>query len=652
MHRIRRVAAVALAVSLTPSLRAAKSPTWVEVRTPNFVVVSNAGEKQARIAALQFELIRSVFRESVKGANTHPNPEVTVLAVKDSASVRELLPEYWTNGRPHPSGAFISRFNQFFAVIDLSARGANPYRTLYHEYYHAITVPYFPNMPLWLSEGMAEFYGHTQIQQKTAVIGQTDPMLLQQLRSSTLIPLDVLFKVDRSSPYYNEESKTTLFYAESWGLIHYLMLADRTEHQAMLNAYLDALDQGKSEDEAAAVFGDLKKLQSDLLAYAKGRNFIFLEEPSNAKIEEAQLQARVLSEAEAEAYQGGFAVVRNRLPEATEQLRHALQLDPNLDLAYQYLAMCQFFDGKINEAVGSASKAISIDPKNPFTHYFRAFLDLKSPALVPDDTQIEDDLRQAIALNPEFGPAYALLATYLAEDEDSLQESLALAQKAVSLEPGNSLYQLDLAQVLLRMGKFDEATLAGAQASVWARNPKDKANAETFMEELQQAREQQIAMAAIEAGGPTTAEEPRADDFSSLNASPEKVPLPPPSKPDPTVARKSTDFQMQASVSILSAAFGYDFAPYLRNVVDALRTTLAANVTQGLVNRQRTLSLEFVILKNGKLAGVRVSSTSGNAALDGASRTGVASSSLPALPRGFKGQYLQLHLGLVYTPSP
>jgi tetratricopeptide (TPR) repeat protein len=651
MRHIRTVVVIVLFALVISSSFAAKSP-WVEVRSPNFLVVSNAGEKQARNTALQFELIRSVFRESVKGANTHPNPVITVLAVKDSASVRELLPEYWTNGRPHPSGAFISRFNQFFAVIDLSARGANPYRTLYHEYYHAITVPYFPNMPLWLSEGMAEFYGHTHLQQKTAVIGQTDPVLLQQLRSNALIPLDVLFKVDRTSPYYNEEVKTTLFYAESWGLVHYLMLADRTEHQSTLNAYLDALDQGKSEEEAATLFGDLKKLQSDLQAYAKGNNFVYLEEPSTARLDESALQVRPLSEAETEAYQGGFAVVRNRLPEATELLQHAVQLDPNLALAYQYLAMCQFFDGKVDDAVRSASTAISLDPKNSFTHYFRAFLDLKSSDLVPDDTQIEDDLRQAIALNPEFGPAYGLLATYLADDEDSLPECLTLAQKAVSLEPGNSLYQLDLAQVLLRMGKFDEATVAGAQASVWARNPKDKTNAESFMEELQQAREQQTAMTASEAGNSAQTDEPRADDFSSLKAAAEKPPGMTQPKPDPPLPGKSRDLQMQASLNVLNDALGYDFSAYLKNIASALRANLAANVAQGLVNRQRILSLDFVVLKNGKLAGVRVSSTSGNAALDRATRVGVASSRLPALPRGFKGQYLQLHLGLVYNPTP
>ena len=43
------------------------------------------------------------------------------------------------------------------------------------------------------------------------------------LRDERLIPLQDLFAVDRDSPIYNETSRRGAFYAESWGLLHYLM---------------------------------------------------------------------------------------------------------------------------------------------------------------------------------------------------------------------------------------------------------------------------------------------------------------------------------------------------------------------------------------------------------------------------------------------
>jgi len=148
MPYFRSVVAVFFAVLLICTASQAKHEAWVEARSPNFIVVSNAGEKQARKAALQFEQIRTVFRQSLKVAGSHPSPVVTILAVKDEASMRELLPEYWAKGHSHPSGLFAGRLSQYYAAVQLDAQGTNPYETFYHEYYHTITLPYFPDLPL------------------------------------------------------------------------------------------------------------------------------------------------------------------------------------------------------------------------------------------------------------------------------------------------------------------------------------------------------------------------------------------------------------------------------------------------------------------------------------------------------------------------
>ena len=68
------------------SLPGAKHDTWVEVRSPNFIVVSNAGEKQARKTAIRLEQMRAVFRQSLELAKEHESAKVTMLAVKDEDS--------------------------------------------------------------------------------------------------------------------------------------------------------------------------------------------------------------------------------------------------------------------------------------------------------------------------------------------------------------------------------------------------------------------------------------------------------------------------------------------------------------------------------------------------------------------------------------
>jgi len=637
MSGLWKIVVIAGALALAPALSSAKPQTWVEVRSPNFIVVSNAGEKSARKAALQFEQIRAVFRQSLQGVSQRPSPVVTILAAKDENSLRDLLPEYWAKGRAHPAGLFVTNLNHYFAAVTLDAQGSSPYETFYHEYYHAITIPYFPDLPVWLSEGLAEFYGHTEIDEKTVGLGHIDGDLLQLLREETLIPLDVLFKVDQSSPYYNEANKTSLFYAESWALTHYLMMANRP----LFTSYLSALGQGKKGDEAtAASFGDVKKLQSDLKSYIRGGSFQYLRGAAPARLAEDQLQARTLTEAEAGAYRGGFAVTRGRAEDAIGILQQALQLDPKLALTNEYMGMAQLMQGQREKALESESQAIALDPKNAFTRYLRAFLLTVGGGMVSNDSRIEEDLRQAIAISPDFAPPYGLLAVYLSAIGRDLPEALSFAQRGVALEPGASGPQLSLAQVLARMNRFDEAEIALVRANAWARDPAQKANAEsfhTYLEQMRQYRkltedEEKIAQKVI-----SQPEALQADD-NSKSATPN---APPP-----------VGLQMQASISVLGYAGSFNLTPYLKQITHAVLGNVSSQLEGVAPPKVRNVAVEFSILRNGAISGLKQVLSSGDDRLDHMTWDAVAKSSpLPALPTAFKGQSLRLHLGLSYSPE-
>jgi len=625
----------------------AKQQEWVEVRSPNFIVVSNAGEKQARKAAIQFEQIRAAFRESLENAKKHPSPLITILAVKDESSMRELLPEYWAKGHSHPTGFFAALLNQFYAAVELDAPGSNPYENFYHEYYHTISVPYVPDLPLWLAEGLAEFYGHSRITDDYVIMGEADPILLHELRNHSLIPLSTLFEVNRTSPYYNEADKTSIFYAESWALVHYLMIGDRMAHRSMLDQYLSVLGQGKGSEQAArATFGDLKKLQSDLQNYIYNARYYQFKYPPPA-LHQEEPKARTISEAEAAAYRGGLFAVRGRTQDAMATLQEALRSDPNLALAYENLAITQYLERQREKALDSVSRAINLDPKNSFTRYFRAYLATNLSGPASGNAQTEEDLRQAIVISPEFDPPYGLLAVYLATLNRNLEEALSLAQHAVSSQPANSDYQLALAQVFLHMNKFEAAEAATARAAACARNATEKQNAEGLASYLQTVRDYRVQ----NSGAALKTHDSSPSDGPVENASPETEKSSIPNKAEKSPA-PAYSVQIQASINLLSDALGFDFIPYFRQVMEAVRRNVAGNAATGHVTQRRSLSLEFSILKNGEIAGLKVSSSSGDAGLDEFTRECIAASSpLPALPREFRGQYVRLHFGLSYEPA-
>ena len=481
---------------------AAGSTGWVEVRSPHFVVISNAGARDARNTAVQFEQIRAVFREALPIRQKEAGPVVTILAVKDDKSLHELLPDYWTKGHAHPAGLFVSAMNQFYIAVDLDAEGTNPYETIYHEYYHSQTAPYYPDMPTWLSEGLASFFGNSRIDGTAAIVGEASPDLLYQLAHSKMIPLDTLFGVDRSSPYYNEQSKVTMFYAESWALVHYLLIGDNQAHRTMLAAYLEALDAGAKQDGAAAkAFGDLKKLQDDLENYIRRNAFYEVHYPAPAQFSEEDLKVRSISEADVDAYKGGLAVARGRSQDAKTVLERAIQLDAKNARAYQNLAMTQYFLGDRREALESASKSISLDPQSMLARYLRAYLTFNE---TPEERnpQIETDLRAAIGSNPEFAPPYGLLAVYMAGQDESLPEALEFAQRAISLEPGNAEFRLAEAQVLMRMRNFDAARTALLSARQSAANSQQTLQAEMYLTSLDEMeKDAKLAAEAAQGGG-------------------------------------------------------------------------------------------------------------------------------------------------------
>ncbi|HXW91841.1 MAG TPA: TonB C-terminal domain-containing protein [Terriglobales bacterium] len=649
---MRRLCPAALSsmVVLFSSLCPAKEQAWVEVRSPNFIVVSNAGEKQARKVAVEFEQIRTAFRQLLENANRHPSPLVTILAVKDESSMRELLPEYWTKAHSHPAGFFAARLNDFYAAVQLDARGLNPYETIYHEYYHTISVPYVPNLPVWLAEGLAEFYGHTEITENAVNMGEVDPLLLHALQTTTLIPLDVLFKVNHSSPYYNEANQTSVFYAESWALSHYLLLGgNRMAHRPMLDAYVNALTQVSDPDEAARIaFGDVRKLQSDLETYIRSPSFQYLKYPA-PRVNEDEMKFRTLSDAEASAYRGGFAVVRGRYEEGKAILNEALQHDPKIALAHQYLAADEFLEGQHDQAVESASQAIALDPQNWSARYLRAYL--KSNAgMGASDPQIEDDLRRAIALRPEFAPPYSLLAVHLAAGNRNLDEALTLAQKAVAFEPANSTYQLALAQVLIHQDKVDEADLAARRASAWARDPGEKTNADHFRQFLSTFRKLQSESASEGAVAPLILPAQNAPTDSPSDSSSTPKLRPAGDAPSASASGNSASIlRLQSSLSTLGNSMGVDFSPYFKNLMEAIRKNLMSSVSNLRFGSPKDITLELVILKDGTISEMNVVSSSGDDAVDQSTLNGITlSRPLPPLPAAFPGQSVKFRLHLSY----
>src|SRR5215471_10186261 len=116
-----------------------KGETWLEVRSAHFIVVCNAGEKQAERVAEHFEMIRAVFRKAFPTLRVDPSSTIVILAVRNEQNFRQLYPKVWRGHGPlQQAGVFIRGPEKNYVLLRLDAAGENPYHTLYHEYTHLV----------------------------------------------------------------------------------------------------------------------------------------------------------------------------------------------------------------------------------------------------------------------------------------------------------------------------------------------------------------------------------------------------------------------------------------------------------------------------------------------------------------------------------
>lgn len=109
------------------------------------------------------------------------------------------------------------------------------------------------------------------------------------------------------------------------------------------------------------------------------------------------------------------------------------------------------------------------------------------------------------------------------------------------------------------------------------------------------------------------------------------------------------------NLDVLSDTMGVDFGPYLSRVLHDVRQNwynLIPEAARPPLMKKGKVSIEFAILKDGKVAGLQLTGTSGDVSLDRAAWGGItASNPFPPLPTEFGGQYLALRFHFYYNPE-
>jgi tetratricopeptide (TPR) repeat protein len=456
--------AICLLTFLFP-LHVSAKDNWLVVHSKNFLLVGNASEKEVRQAGVRLEQFREVFSRLFAGANVKSPVPTTVIVFKSDDSYKPFKP------MPNVAGFFQPGPDVNYITLTSERRGLeqNTFTIIFHEYTHLLVHNTSSNVPAWFDEGLAEYYSTFSISDdQRVVLGKPISNHVFLLRERRMLPLRTLFQVDHKSPEYNERAKQSIFYAQSWALMHYLIQSRNGQRVSQMGKFLDLMTANVPMEEAfkQSFSMTFEEMENELRNYVQRDRYPIYSGQFESKVKfESEMQSAPISEAEAQAYLGDLLLHSNR-PEAEAYLKRALELAPDLTMAHASMGMLRVRERKPDEARKSLQLAVAGNSQNYLTHYYYAYAlsreGMEESGMVlgyPAESAatMRAELRKAIELRPDYPESYSLLAFVNLVTGSELDESVQLLKHALAIAPGRNDLSFMMAQVLMRKEDFNAA---------------------------------------------------------------------------------------------------------------------------------------------------------------------------------------------------
>lgn len=465
-----RILAAALTLLALSDLEAAipyppEKEKWITTTSGEFHIISNASERETRqvVTALtrMREAIGKVTRLKVRAA-----VPVHVYLLRDQRTFAPYRDAIIQRRDANITGVFLKAGDAKYIVLrgDVGAVDS----VVFHELTHYFLDNTAAGLPVWFSEGMAEYYSTFSARADYVNIGAPIVEHVVALRQS-LMPLSVLFTVDVRSPEYNEAARKGIFYAQSWALVHFLMQAG-PERQRQLGQFVTLAAKGIPAEQAfSTAFGaGYETLQEELRQYVNRRVMQYRRYPLEELAVPEVPAPQPLTRAQALTALGHLLSRANAatLGDAQAYFGEALRLDPSLAEAHAGMGVVHEIAGRAAESQASLERAVALDSKDLGVYLAygaqvlrRILGGLNGPAgaAAEDVKRARELFERATQLDPSSARAWGGLgATWIGAEGDAAA-GIAALEKSLALAPAQEDVAFNLVQLYARAGRRDEA---------------------------------------------------------------------------------------------------------------------------------------------------------------------------------------------------
>ena len=430
-------------------------------------------EKQAVRALQVFEQVRYFFLQNSKTKQA-PEGRVRIIAF---SSEKDYKP-YRMN-----SGAFAyylpSRERDYIVMQDIEA---DHHQAAVHEYTHLIVQHDKLQLPIWLNEGLADLYSSLEPHGTQAMVGRALAPRMATLMQQRWMDWNTLFTVGHDSPYYNESSKMSIFYAQSWALTH--MLALSPSYMPRFSQFLLTVANGTpTQVSLQKVYGKaVPEVGKDVEAYVRQtslRAVLF-----NFPLNQADLNPQVapLSDFQRDlALADLLASRKDTQSEAQSRLLRLSQQNPQNTKVEESLGYLAWQQDNLPEARKHFLLAVERGSKNIRMIYDLAELEQAGGAA---PQTVIDLLQKAIALQPDHNEARIFVAE-LEAGRGHYGAALAAIAPVRTVQPEQAFrFFLITAYIRANLRDFNGAKTAGEKALPYAKTEAQREQAEQLLRSL------------------------------------------------------------------------------------------------------------------------------------------------------------------------
>ncbi len=482
----------------SPESVLAAEPHWIRISSGHFSVLTDADEKSGRKVVVRFEQMRSVFAQLLMRARLNMPEPLEIIALSSDEEYAKVAP--LRHGQPiTDSGFYVPGEDRNYIVLNLFEDES--WRTISREFAHFFLNYNYPPTQGWFDEGFAEYFSSVRLDNKQIHIGgdpESPPPARQNLAANKIedrnppksfvellsgpvwLSMPDLFTMHHESSDYQENARHTLFYAQSWMVLHYLL---NKEKMPETGTYFDLVENQKLPVEEAIqkaygmtpaqfeqavkdYFHSLTPLfqaQGSGQAAAGNRGSEVYSFPSPVAPDNIGASTQPLSEEDAQAL---LAEMEIRLPEhrdsAVQELESIVS-QPKAEnaIAHRALAWAHLERKEFDEAAQDLNRAVDLDPKDPWPHYYSALAKYRaaqsSGQSLHGIANMMVDLRFVLDWDAEFAEAYNLLGLARMEG-GGISSAMETMRAAIRLSPRNETYQLNMAQIYVAAKQWDAAT--------------------------------------------------------------------------------------------------------------------------------------------------------------------------------------------------